>query len=233
MVGEGRHYGDGATRGDDHGKAAPGIEEALVMRVLLMESAPGTGHAYESALKDAGHEVLRCHEEAAPAFPCSGIDDQAACPLHGGTVDVALLARDPIAESPTAHESGVSCALRARVPVVMPREAEGFTDPYGDYVEVVSGDIVAAVEEAAGRASAGHARAIRDHLLATSAADGLTVDDIQVVAWRKGPTLHADITLPAGSSQRLVTAAQAWAAGAVRRYDPMLQTMDFAVHVAG
>jgi hypothetical protein len=198
------------------------------MRILVMESETGIATPYEQELVEAGHEVVRCHEPGAPAFPCAGVTDHEACPLEHGAVDVALLVRDPIAERPTARESGVACALRARVPVLEPGLDEG-ADPFTGYVERFEGDVVTAVEAIADRPSAGHADAVKAHLLTSPAAASIDPDALVVTAWRRGTALNLEVALPPDAPQELHTAAAAWAIGAARRYDPGLQTIDVAL----
>ena len=90
------------------------------MRTLLIESSPGVGAEAAAALADAGHPVLRCHEQGQPTFPCGDLAEPGSCPLHGpGAVDVVLSVRHPDDPEPTAAEAGVTCALRAGVPVVV------------------------------------------------------------------------------------------------------------------
>ena len=85
--------------------------------VLLLESHPHVGDSTAVLLEEAGHRVLRCHGVGAPGFPCVGLTDPSGCPVHGG-VDVAVDVRRKDASETTALEDGVSCALRAGVPVV-------------------------------------------------------------------------------------------------------------------
>lgn len=63
------------------------------------------------------HVVLRCTEPGAPAFPCVGVLDPAACPLTCGA-DVVLAVRNRVAADLTPREAGVVCALHNRTPLV-------------------------------------------------------------------------------------------------------------------
>jgi hypothetical protein len=202
------------------------------MRVLVLESEPGVSQSYEQQLAAAGHDVVRCHEAGAPSFPCTGIADHAGCPLEAAPVDVALLVRDAIDERPTHRESGVSCAMRARVPVIEPRPAEGAVDPFAGYVTPFDGDVVAAAVDAAAGASEGHADAVRAQLLTSPAAAGLAPDEVVVRAHRRGRLLHVEVLLPSGVPDELVVAAKGYAAAAARRYDPVVQVIDVVVHTA-
>ncbi len=70
--------------------------------------------------------VRRCYEPGASSGVCRAVDDRAACPLDG-SIDVALAVRSG-EEDPTALEAGISCALRAGVPLVTVGDE---ADPFG------------------------------------------------------------------------------------------------------
>lgn len=84
------------------------------MRVLLVESVPGTATALEHDLVADGHEVVSCHDEH--GGPCRGAAHHADCPLESHT-DLAIVARTPDAPRLLAEMGGV-CAAHHRVPVV-------------------------------------------------------------------------------------------------------------------
>jgi hypothetical protein len=109
--------------------------------VMLVESRSGAGDEACDALRAAGCTIHRCDapDEAGTALPCRAIDEPGACPLAIG-VDVALVVRDQIDEGTAGLEPGLTCALRAGVPVVV----EGSTrfDPYEHRVTACSGDVV-------------------------------------------------------------------------------------------
>lgn len=124
--------------------------------VLLIESSPGVGAADADRLESAGHRVHRCYPHHAAdgghvplreRSLCVGVTE-GTCPLEGG-VDVALLVRDRVATRPLVGEAGVSCALRAGVPVV--EDGPDLLDPYRPWVtgRVGDGDVVASCEQAA------------------------------------------------------------------------------------
>ena len=115
------------------------------MRVLVSEANPDAAAAVVEQLAEAGHDVVRCHAEGAPAFPCSGLAG-AGCPVEDG-VDVAVTVRTHPRSTPAPTEDGVICALRRRVPVVV--AGRTLFQPFSgfDVTEVdVDGDIVAVVE---------------------------------------------------------------------------------------
>ena len=88
------------------------------MRTLLIEPTPAGSASLARDLDAAGHDVVRCHPPDGPAFPCAGLVD--GCPLeHGGPIDVAIAVREEARLQPTAEEGGVTCAIRAGLPVVV------------------------------------------------------------------------------------------------------------------
>lgn len=119
--------------------------------IMLVESRGGAAEGAVAELTAAGHRVHRCHEHSASSFPCAGVLDHDRCPIDRG-VDVALLVRREESAEPTVWEHGVSCALRAGVPVVEDGPAE--RDPYRDWIaaRVGGGSLAATVEGAAHQA---------------------------------------------------------------------------------
>jgi hypothetical protein len=113
---------------------------ATTLDVLVMESSPGAADEAAAALGRAGHRLHRCYEAGERGFPCRGVRDPVSCPIEQG-VDVAVLVRPYISPRPSPLESGVSCALRAGVPLVEKgREA---LDPFAPWVTARVGDTVA------------------------------------------------------------------------------------------
>jgi hypothetical protein len=115
---------------------------AQTLDVLVMESHPHAADEAVAALVAAAHRVHRCHEPGGRSFPCVGLTNPGACPLDRG-IDVALLVRRRIAPRPTPWEGGVSCVIRAGVPLI--EEGPEILDPFEPWVTARSdGDVVAA-----------------------------------------------------------------------------------------
>ena len=81
------------------------------------------------SMASAGYEVLRCHEPGEPAFPCNGVRPDRVCPLDRGFA-VAVTMRARPTPQPTQSEFGVTCAIRAGVPLVVGGITEG--NPFKD-----------------------------------------------------------------------------------------------------
>lgn len=161
--------------------------------VLLVESHPGNGAREAGALERAGHHVHRCHEPGATGFPCTEITSPGSCPLDAG-VDVALLMRR-VAPHPTDLEQGVSCALRAGVPII--EDGPTILDPFEPYLTGrVTGDVVAACEEATDSGWSPLRQAILDRAGGVLAGAGIDCDDVAVSFHREGTNLRIDLAGP-------------------------------------
>ena len=161
--------------------------------VLLVESHPGNAAREADALERAGHRVHRCHEPGANGFPCMEITSSGSCPVESG-VDVALLVRR-VAPHPTHLEQGVSCVLRAGVPVI--EDGPTILDPFEPYLSGrVTGDVVAACEEAADNGWEPLRETILDRAAGVLAGAGIDRDDIVVSFHREGTSLRIDLAGP-------------------------------------
>ncbi len=163
------------------------------MRTLLIEAVPGTGGSTAELLAAAGHDVETCHPHDTPSFPCSGLDG-AGCPLDGRTgIDVVVAVRDGAGPAPTVDESGVTCALRQGVPVVVVGEPEA--DPFHEWVEECApgDDLVAACERAIVASHERRAEPLRDEVVRLLEAEGLDGSGAEVRITRHGD--RAQITV--------------------------------------
>jgi hypothetical protein len=131
--------------GPDIGVTQPEEEEHDV-DVLVLETEPGGADDAIEQLTDRGHRVSTCHDAGRPAFPCRALEGQGPCPLAAPGIDVAVTVRDHPGTLTALTEDGVSCALRARVPLVVAGRVA--LNPYEDWAaEVVEdGDVAGACE---------------------------------------------------------------------------------------
>ena len=161
------------------------------MRTLLIE--PQVGASVADVLTSAGHEVVRCHHADEPAFPCAGLTDE-GCPLEvGGEIDAAVAVRPDAAPQPTADESGVTCAIRAGLPVVVlspngPNPFAEWTEPCADAAE-----LPAAIGRAVEATAARRAAPMRDEVLRILAVEGVDAGEVRVEVVRDGDTAQVMI----------------------------------------
>ncbi len=200
------------------------------MRVMLLESDRRSADDAVRALRDAGHDVVRCHEVDLPSFPCNALCDEQTCPLEGGEgVDVVLDHRAHPYPRPTSFEDGVVCAIRRHIPLVV--SGTSALNPFSPWTTAVThrgdDDVVEACELAADAnlvqlaepALAEVRRRIGDPTLAADA-------DVRV--HRRRTRLEATICLPAGTPpvDEQVSVA---VAGILRAHDPYSSLIDVAV----
>jgi hypothetical protein len=178
------------------------------MKLLLIESTPGSGSAIEADLLAHGHDVLSCNDEH--GGPCRGVDDHRACPLEDH-VDMTIVARAGTTER-SLNEMGAVCAARHRVPLV---EVDT-DDPTGGLPSVAVASAVATR-----RVEATYAEAIRVELGTVPA---------MVEVRREPDRVHATIQIPqrAATQTRLSTVADR-ARHAVREHDPFVNCIDVSV----
>lgn len=134
------------------------------LSVMVLESHPGSANRAVSKLTDRGHTVRRCHEPGRPSFPCNGLGGGPGCPLDG-EVDVALVVRRGVSPRPTADEDGVTCALRAGLPLV--EDGSDLLDPYAPLLTArvwASDDVSDVVERATAESLAPMERELEDAL---------------------------------------------------------------------
>ena len=114
--------------------------------VLVVESHPRAAEHAVTALEAAGHRVHRCHEDGSRGFPCVGVSHEGGCPMDR-PIDVAFIARRQVSPRPTALEDGMSCVIRAGIPIV--EDGPDAFDPYAEWVthRLSPGEDVAAVCE--------------------------------------------------------------------------------------
>jgi len=194
------------------------------MRILLTESDAGGADAATATLEAAGHEVLRCVEPGAAAFPCSGLST-GDCPVDG-RVDVAVTVRSEPHPGPTDRETGMVCALRHHVPVVVSSLDEA--DPLATWsTATVTGattDLLAAVDAAAHGELTAHARAA-----AEEAGHQLIGSPFEVVAHRRARGVVVTLRTPDTLDPRRKESLAVKVAGAVRRFDGDAEVIDIVV----
>lgn len=192
------------------------MTSAPTRRALLITSDDEPVPLVDAELRDAGYDVHRCVEDGAPAFPCVGLTS-GTCPLEvDGGIDVAIDVRQHPWPHPTVRETGVTCALRAGLPlVVLGRPRHPFAERATlttDALEVLS----VRCEQAVTVALQPLRDAIATEVRAVLANHGLKAPFAVDVHRRRG-RLHVTITTGAPDDVRRMAATRA--AVAVRRLD--------------
>jgi hypothetical protein len=200
------------------------------LRVLVLESERGAADTAIGELRDAGHEVLRCHEPGAPAFPCRALthDD---CPVRRVPVDVALTVRSRPRSQPAPLEDGVSCALERRIPLVVAGTA--VLDPYRDYATEVLGrttGVVDACRRAADAPLARHGEVALGAITTVLARHGSTLRPVVEVRRRVGG-LHVEVHGTDRLERPVAAMASVRAIGALRALDPDARAIDVSFGV--
>ena len=122
-------------------------EGTRVLSVLVVGTDDWAIEQSAAALQAAGHEALRCHDAGAPAFPCNALLPGRRCPLDIG-IDAVVTSRARPVKTPTLTETGVTCALRAGVPLVVAGIADrGPFKMLASRVVTEQGHVAAAVED--------------------------------------------------------------------------------------
>ncbi len=182
------------------------------MKLLLIESAPGSASSVHQHLVSEGHEVLSCNDH--DGGPCRGVADHAQCPLHDH-VDLAVVAR-PHDESHTLNEMGAVCAAQHRVPMVE-------VDPAWADDEMPSVSVAGAL--ATRRVEAAYAAAVKHEL-----SDSLGDTGCEVVVSRRPNRVHVAVHLAPNdlTTNQMATVADR-ARHAVRTHDPFVAGIDVSV----
>jgi hypothetical protein len=204
---------------------------ATSLDVLLIESSPGAADHAAMALADAGHHTHRCYGPDERGFPCRGARDPALCPLDEG-IDVTVLVRPRLTPRPTPLETGVSCALRARIPLV--EKGTETLDPFAPWVRArvapdAGGDVVDACVEAAETAHDQLVDRIRRRTLRTLAVAGASPGPLGCVVERRGRVLRVELFGPqVGKAVEHAVAVRI--ADAVRTEGLRHTTLDISYH---
>jgi hypothetical protein len=196
------------------------------MKVLVLESEAGAATIAAAQLERAGHQVLRCHEPGARAFPCAALQDD-GCPLERECVDVVLTVRGRPVGQPTALEDGVSCALRRRVPVVVAGRTS--VNPFKSFPVTVAGrDVVQACELAASGSLVEHEGIAQRTLDESLQRAGAATEAARVEVTRRSGGLRATLHFPPGTPERVRAMASVRVVGALRAFDPSAGGLDVA-----
>jgi hypothetical protein len=198
------------------------------MRVLVVESDRHSADHAVAELREAGHQVVRCHENGMPAFPCNALCD-GGCPLDSEQgVDVMLDWRAHPYPWPTAFEDGATCAARRCIPIVV-GGATAF-NPFDKWTTAIADgeSVVDACERAATEPIESIAVAARLKIRQLLARDPLVAEAADVIVKRKAGGLEAVVVLPEEADE-VEAALAVGVAGAIRTRDRWSPRVDVCV----
>ncbi len=205
------------------------------MKFLVLASGTEPGTAADFGLVEAGHQVVRCHDEGAPAFPCRGMVS-GDCPLDVGDVDAALFVGGGDGDSVTddgAGEDGARCALRRHVPLVVAGLSDGSSlKPWASAVLQRTDDVTATLEIAAQAPSAQHGSVAAGAFAGVLEAHGLDGEVAEAVVFRMGGSLHVELRPTGPVDESILEIAAVRVAGALRAFDPYPRVID-VVSISG
>lgn len=162
--------------------------------VLILESRRGAARHHAEALREAGHRVHLCHDQGSFDFPCRAITDGEACPIDGG-IDVALVVRRGVNPRPTASEQGVSCAIRAGLPLV--EDGPSVLDPYEPFLTLrVTGNVADSIVQAQASDDEQLRTTIRAGVEPTLSRVGVDPDELGCTFQRAGTHLRVELAVP-------------------------------------
>lgn len=199
--------------------------------VLLLESHPGVGDSSAQVLVDAGHRIHRCHLPGDNGYACVGLTGARSCPVDTH-VDAAVLVRAYGSATPTPHEDGVRCAVRAHVPVVEVGEKHG--DPYADWVTLRTEErsLNAACQAAVHLARQPLVDAVAARIAPLVTGAGLDPDRVVCTMTVRWPEMDVDLTLPGPVDRRLEQAVGVRAYDALRPHTGSYRSVNVSVQAA-
>ncbi len=215
----------------DAGSASP----RAALAVLVVEADHRAAESAAEALRDAGHRVLRCSEPDEPAFPCAGLGG-GECPLDASSVDVVLDVRGHPRSTTTMTETGVTCALRDGVPLVV--AGRSAFNPFELHAEAVVAStdpstVVAACEQVVAEPLTRRSTAATEAARAALAATGEPAIEASAEVRRRGGVLDVRVELTHDVSDSVVSAVANHVVAAVREVDRFAAGVDVSVRRPG
>jgi hypothetical protein len=202
------------------------------MRVLVVEREVGDAAGAAEQLRADGHEVVRC-DDADPVAGrlCAGLPGGSGCPLDARPVDVVVAVRGDAGGPSTERETGIRCALRQRVPVMVLGSSAGAS--YANWVDEVAAMDGAALDEhvtALGQAGlASTASVVASGIRPLLATHGIHSADVDVAVVRADGRvrIRVDVLAPLDAKLRQTCAVRAVAA--LREVQPSIEGLDVEV----
>lgn len=189
------------------------------MRVLVIgETNDVIVDGAAAVLGDAGHEVLRCDDDA--GHLCRGMPGGAGCPVEGG-VDIAVTLGSPVAGSLVAD--GVRCAVRHFVPLVTVGETDGLSRAVDGAVPTLRAERSASLGEAVLAAADAplprHSELASAELRSVLASHGVSAPSAEAVVRRSAGELRVELRPCVEVEERVAQAAAVRVTAVLRSYD--------------
>ena len=189
------------------------------MRVLVIgETDDVTVDGAASQLGDAGHEVVRCDDDA--GHLCRGMPGAEGCPVEGG-IDIAVTLGSPVAGSLEAD--GVRCAVRHFVPLVTVGATHGLGDAVDGAVPTLRAELSASLGDAVAAAADAplprHSELASAELRSVLSRHDVTAPAAEAVVRRSGGELRVELRPRVEVDDRVAQAAAVRVAAVLRTYD--------------
>jgi hypothetical protein len=205
-----------------------GSSKGASVRVLVVGSVPvSLGEATEE-LERAGHDVVRCHEDTGPAFPCAALRKDGGCPFDGAPVDIVLDLHDARTGMPSSYEDGATCGIRQHVPLVLVADRASAFESWAAAKVPCGADLVKACETAATAPLPLHGDVATAAAKDSFARIGLDPGPVTAVVHRQGGTLKVTVTRPADSDEHQESMVMARVITAVRSLDKAARGVDIS-----
>jgi hypothetical protein len=199
------------------------------MRVLVVGSVPVSVRGAQDELERAGHEVVRCHDDVGPAFPCAALQDGRACPLDAAPVDVVLDLHDARTAAPSPYEDGATCAIRQHVPLVVASDGRNAFDQWSTSHVTRASDVVEACEQAAHAPLVEHSALAIDATRRSLEQAGIDPAGATAVVRRRAGSLDVRVGLPVGCDETTQSMVATRVVAALRAHDHVARGIDVSV----
>lgn len=189
------------------------------MRVLVIgKSDDAVADGAVAVLGGAGHEVVRCDDEA--GHLCRGMPGASGCPVESG-VDIAVTLGSPTDGGLVAD--GIRCAVRHFVPLVTVGGRQGLADAVDGAVPTMraelAGSLADAVVAAADAPLPRHSELASTEFRSVLARHGLEAAAADAVVRRSGGELRVELRPRSEVDDRVAQAAAVRVAAVLRSYD--------------
>ncbi len=200
------------------------------MRVLMVERESGVDEVTAAAVRSSEHEVVQCDPSDHAAGPCVGMPGEVGCPLDRWPVDVVLSMRGEGGPT-TEMETGVRCAIRQHIPVMVIGNPAGasYAEWVSDVVEAGDPDLEQRIDDLGRSAMAPANEAVGEAVGEVLARHGLGDLDFSVSVTHTDSRLRVAAHTSEPLDPHIAHAAAVRAVAAVRDIQPWYDRIDVDV----